>query len=178
MEDIDSDIQLSPTSKLLKQSRAKFPQALTKNRSKVRLEMDRYESFSLVSKHVNVLDWWKKHEAVLPLLSKQAKKVFTIPASSAKSERVYSTGGNVVTQKRNRTAAKKVEALILIKENKSKVEDFKQKSGYEIKKTDINPFKKVTHAAESSSPHASDAFDEGMDILLDSDSDNFFHYDI
>ena len=191
VDDIESDIELSPTSKLLKQSQAKFPQALTKNRSKIRLEMDRYESFSLVSKHVNVLNWWKKHEAVLPLLSKQAKKVLTIPASSAKSERVYSTGGNVVTQKRNRTAAKKVEALILIKENKSKVEDFKQKSGYEIKKTDTNPFKKVTHAAEPSSPNASDVFDEGMDnldsdsdgdgngdIILDSDSDNDFHYDM
>ena len=107
VNDIDSDIQLSPTSKLLKQSRAKFPQQLTKNRSKVRLEMDRYESFSLVSKHVNVLDWWKKHEAVLPLLSKQAKKVLTIPASSAKSEREYSTGGGRCNSKKEQNSSQK-----------------------------------------------------------------------
>ena len=36
----------------------------------------------------------------------------------AKSERVLSTGGNFVTAKRNKIAPKKVEELILIKENK------------------------------------------------------------
>ena len=35
----------------------------------------------------------------------------------AKSERVFSTGGNFVTTKRNKIAPKIVEDLILIKEN-------------------------------------------------------------
>ena len=44
---------------------------------------------------MKVLDWWKTHETVLPILAKVAKKVLTVPASSAKSERVFSTGRNV-----------------------------------------------------------------------------------
>ena len=45
--------------------------------------------------------WWKCHEHVLPLLAKLAKGVLTVPASSAKSECLFSTGGNFVTAKRN-----------------------------------------------------------------------------
>ena len=51
--------------------------------------------------------------------------VLAISASSAKSERVFSTGGNIVTVKRTRLNPKKVEELIIIKENKVNVEYFK-----------------------------------------------------
>ena len=50
--------------------------------------MIQYENFSLAHKASSVLGWWKDHEAVLPILSKVAKKVLTVPASSAKSESV------------------------------------------------------------------------------------------
>ena len=79
----------------------------------------------------------------MPILSKVAKKVLTIPASSAKSEKVFSTGGNFVTKKRNRIAPKKVEELIIIKENKEQLEDFKENGGYEISRNQINPFKAI-----------------------------------
>ena len=72
---------------------------------------------NLAMKDVNILHWWRDHEKVLPNLSKVAKKVLTVPASSAKSERVFSTGGNFVTKKRSRLSPKKVEELIVIKEN-------------------------------------------------------------
>ena len=55
----------------------------------IRREMIQYENFSLAHKASSVLGWWKDHEAVLPILSKVAKKVLTVPASSAKSERVF-----------------------------------------------------------------------------------------
>ena len=44
-----------------------------------------------------VLLWWKRHQNVLPILSKLSRMVVTIPASSAKSERAFSTGDNIVT---------------------------------------------------------------------------------
>ena len=69
-------------------------------------EIRRYESFSIAPKDVNILMWWKKHENVLPLLSQIAKKVLTIHASSANSERVFSCGGNFVTAKRNSLGSK------------------------------------------------------------------------
>ena len=102
----------------------------------IKREMIRYESFSLPPKDVNILKWWKDHEKILPLLAKLAKKVFTIPASSSKSERVFSAGGNFVTKKRSKLAPKKVEDLILIKENKSRIEAFKAKGIYELVRID------------------------------------------
>ena len=47
-----------------------------------------------------------------------------IPAASSKSERVFSTGGIFVTAKRNRLAPKKVENIIVIKENSKHMDGF------------------------------------------------------
>ena len=42
--------------------------------------------------NTQVLPWWAVYEKAFPLLSKVAKYVLGIPASSAKSERVFSAG--------------------------------------------------------------------------------------
>ena len=76
-------------------------------------------------------------------MSSLAKKVLTIPASSSKSERVFSTGRNIVTAKRKRLDPSKVENLIVIKENRAQIEDFKNKAEYELKGNAGEPFKKV-----------------------------------
>ena len=111
--------------------------------SAARKEMKRYETFSYAHKDVDILKWWKSHEKVLPNLSKVAKKELTVPASSAKSEKVFSTGGNFVTKKRNRLGVKKVEELIVVKENKSQIEDFKANGGYELKRSNTNAFQNI-----------------------------------
>ena len=67
------------------------------------------------------------------MLASLAKWILTIPASSSKSERVFSTGGNIVTAKRNRLSPKNVESLIVIKENMAMVNDFMQNGGYIVK---------------------------------------------
>ena len=129
-EGSNEDITLSPTSQLRRKMLARHHRTQTEGFQDSRLapiekEFQRYEAFSLPPKNVNILQWWKSHENVLPLLSKLAKKVLTVPASSAKSERVFSCGGNFVTPKRNSLGAKKVEDLIVIKENKEQIKDFK-----------------------------------------------------
>ena len=43
------------------------------------------------------LDWWREHQVHFPTLSKVAKKYLCIPATSSPSERVFSSGGNIVT---------------------------------------------------------------------------------
>ena len=93
----DGDIQLSPTSKLRKKVQARSQSTGVQQRRRdrippIRKEMIQFETFSLAKKDTSVLDWWKGHESILPILSKVAKKVLTVPASSAKSERVFSTG--------------------------------------------------------------------------------------
>ena len=97
----DGDIQLSPTSKLRKKVQARSQSTGVQQRRRnrippIRKEMIQFETFSLAKKDTSVLDWWKGHESILPILSKVAKKALTVPTSSAKSERVFSTGTNFI----------------------------------------------------------------------------------
>ena len=46
------------------------------------------------------LAWWKSNEQLYPSLSKYARQVLAIPATSAPSERVFSVAGQIVTKKR------------------------------------------------------------------------------
>ena len=141
------EVTLSPNTKLRMRMKQRNHRLMTLNiddlLSPLDREMKRYESFSIADKHINILKWWRDHESILPLLSKVAKKVLTIPASSSKSERIFSTGGNFVTKKRSRLAAKKVEDIILIKENKLQIQEFKDNGGYDIKMIDSKPFSMI-----------------------------------
>ena len=115
-ENTEDTAPLSLTSQLRKQMRARQHRTQTGDQMESRLlpidkELRRFESFSIAPKDVDILSWWKNHENVLPLLSQVARKVLTIPASSAKSERVFSCG---VTPLRNKMGSKKVEDLILM----------------------------------------------------------------
>ena len=112
--------------------------------SPIEKEIMRYESFSLPDKHVDILQWWQTHEKVLPNLSKLAKKVLTVPASSSKSERVFSCGGNFATAKRGNLDPKKIESIIVTKLNKAQVEDFKKKGSYVIEEAIEKPFDKIS----------------------------------
>jgi hypothetical protein len=121
-EDTVDNPPVSPTSQLRKQKKARQQSThtgdqLEKRESSIDKELRRYETFSLAPKDVDILNWWKHHETVHPLLA----KLLTIPASSAKSEMVFSCGGNFVTPKRNKLGSQKVEELILMKENKKKL---------------------------------------------------------
>ena len=176
------NVELSPTSRLMKKCKQIFDQSNRRNKTKVRMEMEKYELFTLQSKDCNVLSWWNRHQNILPLLAKIARRVFAIPASSAKSERVFSSGGNVVTAKRNRLAPKKVEALVKIKENSDKIAAFKNNSDYSLVKTGRNAFENVNHVKSFSSSSRSDIFnyDESDEEVpaIESDDDNDKHYDM
>ena len=45
------------------------------------------------------LTWWKFHETSFPIISKLARKYLAIPASTAPSERVFSTAKNILQKK-------------------------------------------------------------------------------
>ena len=140
-----ADFELSRNSKLIKRHEEKLKRGRTEinlAENKIRKEMKRYESFSNPGKNVNILEWWKTHEGVFPLLASLAKKILAIPASSAKSERVFSTGGNIVTPKRKRLSPRNVQNLNVIKENMAMIDHFLQFGGYTVKKYDEeeNPF--------------------------------------
>ena len=70
---------------------------------------------------MEILEWWKIHAECLPLLSKLARKYLAIPASSTKSDQVFSAGGRVVTSSRTSLEPGKVEALVVINRNKGQL---------------------------------------------------------
>ena len=96
-------------------------------------------NYSFSKKGQSILKWWRRFYKLLPLLSKIATKKISIPASSSKSERVFSCGGNFVSKKRNKLAPKKVDDLIIIKENKSRIQAFTAKNTYELKAVKNTP---------------------------------------
>ena len=55
----------------------------------------------------------------VPLLAKLVKRVFPVPATSSKFERVFSVAGNVVTPIRANLNPEKVEDLVVVKCNLS-----------------------------------------------------------
>ena len=137
---VAADLSLSPTSKLLMGRR----ETLQQEGSALEREMVNYEKrFGNPGRNADILTWWKLNQEELPLLSKIARTVLSIPASSAKSERVFSTGGNVVTAKRSRLLPSKAEDLIILKENRSKVEEFKKYTKLKIDDEDADAFGKI-----------------------------------
>ena len=133
---------MSPTSKLRMEMEDINPSE--KENSTIKKEMDLYEAHEISKKEESVLMWWKAHEKSMPNLAKFARKILAIPSSSAKSERVYSTGGNFVVAKRTRMNSKKVENLIVIKENKKQLKKYLDNLDGTLSTTEeVKAFKKI-----------------------------------
>ena len=86
-------------------------------------ELAKYESLPLAKRDENIICWWKSEEKSLPNLAKYARRYLAISASSAESERVFSTTGNITEKKRNKLSAAKVENLAIIKKNWKEIEE-------------------------------------------------------
>ncbi|KAL4104807.1 hypothetical protein QTP88_020083 [Uroleucon formosanum] len=80
-------------------------------------EFIRYLSEPQINHNENPCLWWKARENVYPEISVLAKNILCIPASSASSERVFSTAGNIITPKRNRMTPYHLSALVFLKNN-------------------------------------------------------------
>ncbi len=65
----------------------------------------------------NPLVWWKALCGRFPLLSRRAQKVLALMGTSAPSERVFSSGGNVVTKNRASMHSDTVANLVLLKQS-------------------------------------------------------------
>ena len=94
-------------------------------RTQIEKELSSYEQCPDATKDENILSWWTKNKHNFPTLSKFARKYLAIPASSTKSERVFSTGGKVVTVKRSRLEPYMVEQLVVCHENVSLIKEFR-----------------------------------------------------
>lgn len=66
---------------------------------------------------VKPLTYWKSNNSRFPLLSRLARAVFTVNATSADVERVFSTASLIMTAKRNRLSNRSFEQLMFVKRN-------------------------------------------------------------
>ncbi|XP_073719120.1 E3 SUMO-protein ligase ZBED1-like [Misgurnus anguillicaudatus] len=65
----------------------------------------------------NPLDWWKVYQNNFPRVSQLAQHYLCIQATSSPSERVFSTGGNIVTCKRASLKPDNVDQLVFLARN-------------------------------------------------------------
>ena len=132
---------------------------------------------------MSTLNWWKKVVPTLPIVTNFARSVLAIPASSAKSERVFSKGGNIVTRKRTRLNPKKVEEIVIIQENVKMVNNFLKKTSYDVKKTGVNGFagidikEIVKHYDEEQYSQEEDSDDGAEAFESDEESKDTVEYD-
>lgn len=80
-------------------------------------EFTRYLSGTQINYNEKPCLWQKAHENLYPIISVLAKKILCIPASSASSERVFSTAGNIITPKWNKMTPHHLSALVFLKNN-------------------------------------------------------------
>ena len=60
-----------------------------------------------------ILKWWKLKCCQFPILSRIAKDLLSVPASSVPSENIFSRSGRVVSPARCRLAPETIEALMV-----------------------------------------------------------------
>uniref|UniRef100_A0ACD5X2F8 Uncharacterized protein n=1 Tax=Avena sativa TaxID=4498 RepID=A0ACD5X2F8_AVESA len=81
-------------------------------------ELDRYlkEELTPRKEEVDILQWWKISSSKYPVLSKMARDILAIPASTVPSESAFSTGGRVISDYRSSLACSTIEALICLQD--------------------------------------------------------------
>ncbi len=80
------------------------------------------KSYSNIRVYVNEyscpLEFYQNNEKILPNMAKIAKMVFCITASSVPSECLFSTAGNLISEKRSRLHPECAQDLLMLNKNK------------------------------------------------------------
>jgi len=81
-----------------------------------RCELSDYVNLK-VSRGTDLVNFWLEHRAVLPKLFSVAQQMLCIPASSAVSERVFSTAGRLLQKRPTSLAPSTVNSLLFLHSN-------------------------------------------------------------
>ena len=87
--------------------------------NKIEEEFNNYVSMPKVGLNENPLTWWKMNEHNFPTIKMLAKKYLVIQGSNVPSERIFSTGGNIITKNRACLSPKNSEMLVFLFQNKN-----------------------------------------------------------
>lgn len=78
------------------------------------IEVDKYLQELLIPRTSDPIKWWYENKNVYPILFEIMKRRLCIQATSVPSERVFSKGGQIITEKRSRLTSKRVEQIIFL----------------------------------------------------------------
>ena len=101
-------------------------QFLPDERPTLETEIKQYLKCHVPSSTTDILEWWHTKSKEFVQLSKAARMVFAVPASSATSERMFICGSNYSTVKRNRFEPSKVEDLVYLHTNSALIKEFEE----------------------------------------------------
>lgn len=80
-------------------------------------EISKYSSEKVKDTVCDLITWWRDHEDQYPYLSKLAYFIHSIPATSAPSERSFSTAGRVMQDRRTSLKPSAVDDIIFLNSN-------------------------------------------------------------
>ena len=91
------------------------------SKSKVKNEYNRYledipDENDFSDDDFDILQWWRVNSSKYPTLSRMARDVLAVPASSVASESAFSTGSRIISDYRSRLAPRTVEALVCLQD--------------------------------------------------------------
>ncbi|XP_033988650.1 zinc finger BED domain-containing protein 1-like [Trematomus bernacchii] len=93
------------------------PQPALEQDKAIALELQSYLQAVPLDAEEDPLKWWRESRKFYPRLSILARKYLCIPATSSSSERVFSTGGNIVTCLRSSLKPDHVNRLVFLAKN-------------------------------------------------------------
>jgi len=107
--------RLDPFVDLRDGARASTSTATSQSRLTVDEELARYKALRLPAASSSPLQYWRDQSHDYPVLSQVARRILCISASSAQSERDFSSVGHTITDARSRLSASKVEAIEMVR---------------------------------------------------------------
>jgi hypothetical protein len=92
----------------------KHAQKMKRRRVEKESELERYLAAPTIGFHEDILEWWKHHAYEYPCLARVARDYLAIPATGAPSERVFSGGADLITDKRGSLSDDTIRACICL----------------------------------------------------------------
>ena len=87
-------------------------------RIRLQTEINSYKKIVPIDlKTGNPFNWWKANKGIFPCLYEMALKFLCCPPSSVESERLFSIGGNIISNKRASLKAETGEKLMYLNYN-------------------------------------------------------------
>jgi hypothetical protein len=81
-------------------------------------EVRKYNLEEVPDLDADPMKWWAERSHLFSFLSQLVRKYFAVVATSVPSEQLFSTAGNLITDKRNRLLPQNVDKLLFLHENK------------------------------------------------------------